>query len=185
MYQIDSRNVKADALTRMSRLLLKGENDTRIQHQQQVILTSKRLEIKAMNLDLDLPLYARVMEVNKSSDECIEFRAAIAKGQKQYKGIKLIFCSIKHGVFYYDKRVWVFSDIQLFVDLIRESHDFFMCGYSGVFCTMQIIFRYYYWSNMRTIVGQYVRNCHICRRSKVSNNRYNGLFILSAVPEQR
>ena len=50
---------------------------------------------------------------------------------------------------------------------------------------MQIIFKYYYWSNMRIIVDQYVRNCHICRRSKISNNCYNGLFIFLAVFEQR
>ena len=185
MYQTGPRNAKADALTRMPGSLPKGEDDARIQHQQQVILTPERLEIRAMDLDPDLPLYARVMEANKSSDECTEFRAAIAKGQKQYKGIKLAPCSVKHGVLYYGKRVWVPSDVQLLVDLIRESHDPPMCGHPGAFRTMQIISRYYYWPNMRTTVGQYVRNCHTCRRSKAPNDRYNGLLIPSAVPEQR
>ena len=58
-----------------------------------------------MNLNLDLSLYAQIIKINKFSNECIEFRVAIVKDQKQYKNIKLTFCSIKHDVFYYSKRV--------------------------------------------------------------------------------
>ena len=105
MYQTDFRNVKANAFTRMSDSLLKNENDVRIQHQQQIILTSKRLKIRAMNLNSKLPLYARIMKVNKFNDECIEFRIALIQNKKKYKNIKLTFCSIKHDVLYYDKRV--------------------------------------------------------------------------------
>ena len=105
MYQIDSRNVKANAFTRMFDSLPKSENDVRIQHQQQIILTSKRLKIRIMNLNSKLFLYARIMKVNKFSDECIEFRIALTRNKKKYKNIKLTFCSIKHDVLYYDKRV--------------------------------------------------------------------------------
>ena len=89
----------------MLKLLFKNKNDARIQHQQQIIFISKQLEIKAINLNSNLLLYTQVIKINKFSNKYIEFRIAIAKNQKQYKNIKLIFCSIKHNVFYYNKRV--------------------------------------------------------------------------------
>ena len=94
-----------NVFTRMSKLLFKNKNDVRIQHQQQIIFILKRFEIKAMNLNLNLLFYVRIIKINKFSDKYIEFQVAITKNQKQYKNIKLTFCSIKHDVFYYNKRV--------------------------------------------------------------------------------
>ena len=78
---------------------------------------------------------------------------------------------------YFDNRVWIFDDVQLLVDFIRKSHDSFMYNHSNALRIFQIIDRYYYWFNMKIIVSQYIRNCHICRRSKTLNNRYNDFFV--------
>ena len=86
-------------------LLFKNENDVQIQHQQQIIFISKRLKIRVMNLNSKLFLYVRVMKINKFNDECIEFRIVMIRDKKKYKNIKLAFCSIKHDVLYYDKRI--------------------------------------------------------------------------------
>ena len=60
-----------------------------------------------------------------------------------------------------------------------------MCNHSNALRIFQIINRYYYWLNMKIIVSQYIRNCHICRRSKTSNDRYNDFFVLFFVFVER
>ena len=185
MYQSGPRNVKAKVLTRLPESIPKSEDDARIKQQHQVILTSDRLEIRVMKVDSDLSLYSRVMKANKASDECFEYRIALAQGKKEFKRVKLASCTVKHEILYFGSRVWVPGDVQLLVDLIRESHDSFMCGHSGALRTLQIIGRYYYWPNMKITVGQYIRNCHTCRRSKASNDRYNGFLVPSPVSAER
>ena len=185
MYQSDFRNVKTNAFTRFFESISKNENDARIKQQHQMILISNHLKIRVMKVNSNLSLYFRVMKVNKISDECFEYRIVLIQNKKKFKEIKLVFCTIKHEVLYFDSRVWVFDDVQLLVDFIQESHDSFMCDHSSVLRTFQIINRYYYWFNMKIIVNQYIRNCHICRRSKTSNDRYNDFFVFFFVFVER
>ena len=181
MYQSSFRNVKANAFTRLSESISKSENDARIKQQHQVILTSNRLKIRIMKMNSNLSLYFRVMKTNKANDECFEYRIVLAQSKKKFKKVKLVFCTIKHEVLYFDNRVWVSDDVQLLVDFIRKSHDSLMCDHLNALRTFQIIDRYYYWFNMKIIVSQYIRNCHICRRSKTSNDRYNDFFVFFSV----
>ena len=185
MYQSSFRNVKANAFTRLSESISKSENDARIKQQHQVILTSNRLKIRVMKMNPDLSLYFRVMKINKISDECFEYRTALAQNKKKFKEVKLVFCTIKHEILYFDSRVWVSNDVQLLVDLIRKLHDSLICDHSDALRILQIIDRYYYWLNMKIIVNQYIRNCHTCRRSKTSNDRYNDFFVLFPVSAER
>ncbi|CAF9940037.1 MAG: hypothetical protein HETSPECPRED_002141 [Heterodermia speciosa] len=105
MYQFDARNVKVDVLTRLSKSISKDENDARLKQQHQMIFTSNRLKIRVMKVNSNLSLYSRVMKTNKISDECFEYRIALTQDKKKFKGIKLVICSIKHEVLYYDNRV--------------------------------------------------------------------------------
>jgi hypothetical protein len=36
--------------------------------------------------------------------------------------------------------------------------------------------KWYYWSALKQSIERYVRNCHICRRSKTSRNKYSKLL---------
>ena len=105
MYQSGSRNVKANVFTRLSESISKSENDARIKQQHQVILTSNRLKIRVMKMNPDLPLYSRVMKANKTSDECFEYRTALAQSKRKFKKIKLAFCTVKHEILYFGSRV--------------------------------------------------------------------------------
>ena len=144
MYQLNSRNVKTNAFTRFSESISKNENDVRIKQQHQMILTSNRLKIRIMKINSNLSLYFRVMKINKTNDECFEYRIVLIQNKKKFKKVKLVFCTIKHEILYFDNRVWVFDDVQLLVDFIRKLHDSLMCDHSSALRTFQIIDRYYY-----------------------------------------
>ena len=105
MYQFDFRNVKTDVLTRLFESISKNENDARIKQQHQMILTSNRLKIRIMKMNSDLSLYFRVMKINKINDECSKYRIVLIQNKKKFKKIKLIICTIKHEVLYYENRV--------------------------------------------------------------------------------
>ena len=92
----------------------------------------------------NLSLYSRVIKVNKTSDECSKYRTALTQNKKKFKEVKLITCTIKHEVLYYDSRVWIPNDVQLLVNLIRKSHNPPMCEHSNALRTLQIIDQYYY-----------------------------------------
>ena len=105
MYQSNSRNVKTNVFTRFFESISKNENDVRIKQQHQVIFISNRLKIRIIKINLNLSLYFRVIKINKINDECFEYRIVLIQNKKKFKKIKLIFCTIKHEILYFDNRV--------------------------------------------------------------------------------
>ena len=142
MYQFDSRNVKTNVFTRFFETMSKNENDVRIKQQHQMIIISNRLKIRIMKMNSNLSLYVRIIKINKINDEWFEYRIVLI--QKKFKNVKLIICTIKHEMLYYDNRVKIFNDVQFFVHFIRKSYDLFMCDHSNVKRILKIIDRYYY-----------------------------------------
>jgi hypothetical protein len=90
------------------------------------------------------------------------------------------FRSIENILFFKEK-LWVFESDQLKLDIIKKIHDQFASEHSNVRRTCKYLHKWYYWSQMKQSVKKYIRNCHICRRSKTSRNKYfellNSLFI--------
>ena len=69
--------------------------------------------------------------------------------------------------------------------LIQKIHDQPASDHSDVHRIIDLLRRHYYWSYMRQVVKQYLRNCYSCHRLKISRNKYNSLLISAAVPTQR
>ena len=70
-----------------------------------MIFISNRLKIRIMQINSNLLLYFRVMKINKISDECFEYRIVLIQNKKKFKKIKLITCTIKYEILYFDNRV--------------------------------------------------------------------------------
>ena len=166
-YQIKSRNVKVDVLTRMFDFILVDFNDERRRYQHQIILTSNRLKIRSMKFDSKTSLYDRMLKVNKNDENCFRYRQTIKKNRKTLHDVKLKICTIKNEILWHDDQLWVFDNVTLLLKLIRESHDLFVCDHLDVTRIVEIFRRYYYWFNIHKIVKQYVRNCRIYNRFKV------------------
>ena len=69
----------------------------------------------------------------------------------------------------------------------RESpnNDQLSVDHSDILRTVKIIKRNYYWSFMRKTINQYIWNCYICQRLKISRNKSNNLLQSLSISEQR
>ena len=133
----------------------------------------------------EAPIFEKILAANKDDADCSRYRKAIVKGRKTLNGVRLGKCSIKDGALFYCDKLWVPGDVNLQVNLVRESHDPPVCGHPGVSRTVELLRRYYYWPNMKKMVKQYVRNCRTCHRAKAPRDVYNGLLTPSAIPVER
>jgi hypothetical protein len=90
------------------------------------------------------------------------------------------FRSIENILFFKEK-FWIFESDQLRLDIIKKIHDQFASEHSNVRRTCKYLHKWYYWSQVKQSVKRYIRNCHICKRSKISRDKYfellNFLFI--------
>ena len=182
-FQSEAQNVKTNALTRMSSSRSKDDNDERNQYREQMLLTSKRLEIHVV--EFDESIYERVLVVNKADDDCKIYREALSQDLTFVNEVNLRDCHEKNDVLYYNDRLWVLVDVFLLVDLLREIHEFSTSNHSEFNRMKNLLRRNYYWLNMRKIVRRYVRNCHECQRTKIFRNRKNDLLTLLIISLQR
>ena len=184
MYQTGPRNAKADALTRMPSAVPTDPNDERVKYQHQTILTPDRLEVLAGDL-VNTSIHDRVVAANKVDADCLAIAQALHQGLDRWKKLSLLGCKVVNGVLYRHAAVWVPDDMNLMLPLIREADDPPACGHPGVTRTVELLQRNYYWPNMRAEIGQYIRNCYGCQRSKAPRDRYNGLLKPLPIPVQR
>ena len=80
--------------------------------------------------------------------------------------------SVKFDAFEISEKVFVPENKKF--DIIKKIHDQSTAGHLGERRTLQIIQKFFEWSKMRADVERYVRNCHVCRRSKAPKNEYHG-----------
>ena len=69
--------------------------------------------------------------------------------------------------------------------LCKLHHDTPVAGHLGIGNTYELLHRSYYWPNMQGFVRRYVRHCHVCKRSKGSRFKKQGVLQPLPVPEQR
>ena len=185
MYQSGIKNAKIDVfICRADDSFIIAEND-RLRYQHQTILTSFRLKIHSMKVDEKAFIYKRIQAVNRADEKCECFRRAIRKKKKFFNRISLNQCFIENELLFHQKRLWVLDNSNLLMKLIQEIHDQSASDHFGVHRIIDLLRRHYYWSYMRQIVEQYIRNCYSCHRSKAFRDKYNDLLISAAVSTQQ
>ena len=182
-FQSKIQNVKVDALTRMSDSRFKNDKNERHQYREQMLLTSKRLEIHVVKFD-EL-IYEQVLVVNKKDDDCKTYRETLEQDLTSVNEVNLQNCHEKNDVLYRDDRLWMLVDVILLVNLLKEIHESSASNHSEFNRMKNLLRRDYYWLNMRKIVRRYVRNCHECQRIKTFRNRKNDLLISLVIFLQR
>ena len=79
----------------------------------------------------------------------------------------------------------VFDNNDLRLRILRLAHDSLNANHSGKIKQYELVFRTYWWPELRNDVRRYVRNCHDCSRSKVSQDKKHELFKSLFVPDRR
>jgi hypothetical protein len=77
---------------------------------------------------------------------------------------------------FFKKKLWIFESDQLKLNIIREIHDQFVSEHSSIRRTCKYLHKWYYWSQAKQSIKRYIRNCHICKRSKTSKDKYSELL---------
>ncbi|CCE34682.1 uncharacterized protein CPUR_08618 [Claviceps purpurea 20.1] len=80
--------------------------------------------------------------------------------------------------------VWVPDHEPLRTALIQRTHDSYITGHPGRDATLAILARGYFWPQQYLTVRQFVRNCAVCNRSKVTRQQGRGLLRPLPVPDR-
>ena len=101
-------------------------------------------------------------------------------------GVKLELgrCEIQDGLLLIKGRIYIPQDEEVYSALIKQVHDSTVGGHAGREITYSRIARWYYWPRMTHTVDQYVKACHLCRRTKPYREAKQGLLNPLPIPER-
>lgn len=227
-YRPGGLNRRADALTRQSGDLPKGEDDSRRQYQWQTILKPGNLDIQAFQppdealklrsiLSLaPFSLAASNPEASEASEGSVEpeeaedlveeavalelaleqayetdewtqeVLKALREGAHKMKGVPLAELEERHGRIYFQgTRMLIPHNDDLRLRILRLAHDSPNAGHPGRAKQYDIIRRAYWWPRLLKNIKRFVRNCHGCARSKISQDKYHGLLKPLEIPNRR
>ena len=105
-------------------------------------------------------------------------------GVRHTREISLAECREENGRLIYRNRIYVPSHDQLRLRILRSHHDPPAVGHPGRAKTLELIDRAYYWPTLRKDVKRFVRNCHVCRRTKATRHARYGVLKPLAVPDR-
>ena len=109
----------------------------------------------------------------------------LARGANYLKDLTIADCSVVNGRLHYQGLLYVPDYHALYLCLCKLHHDTPIAGHLGIGNTYELLHRSYYWPNMQSFIRRYVRHCHVCKRSKGSRFKKQGVLQPLPVPEQR
>jgi transposase InsO family protein len=189
-YQPGKIHDKADALTRRPGDKPSDENDARNKHMHQTLLPANRLDDKLNGSlindleEVEPQLFERAMKLNQEDAFCINMKKAIKDKRHSHKQWSLKKFEIAEDTLLFRKKLWIPDNNELRLNILKEIHDQPAVGHPGIRRTWDLVKRHFYWPRMRELVDRYVRNCHLCRRSKAPRDRYSGLLNPLSIPDR-
>ncbi len=171
IFQSDKMNIKVNALIRMS-LIDVSESTQRTEDHYQIILTFNRINILVIESEVDF--YQRVKDVNKTNELCNEYKQVISKNKLKLHSTELRHCEIINDVLFRKDLLWVSENMH--TKLLKKIHDQLFISHSDNQRTIDLVQRFYYWSDYQAMIRRYIWNCHVCQRSKTLRNNINELL---------
>ncbi len=186
IFQSDKINIKVNALTRMS-MINSFESAKDINDCFQTILILNRINVLLIEFEIESEyetnLYQRVCLVNQKNELCNEYWQAMNKDELKLHDMKLKNCQIIDNVLFKKNLLWVSK--QMHTKLLWKIHDQSLISYSDIRWMIDLVQRFYYWSDHQAIIQQYIQNCHVYQQSKASWDDTNDLLQLLSILQQR
>ncbi len=186
IFRSGKTNIKVDALTRMS-MIDSSESAKGIDDCFQTILISNWINVLSIEFEIEpeyeTNLYQCVHLVNQKNELCNEYRQAMNKDELKLHDTKLKNCQIIDNVLFKKNLLWVLK--QMHTKLLRNIHDQSSILHSDIRRMIDLVQRFYYWSDHQATIRQYIRNCHVCQRSKASQDDTNDLLQSLLIFQQR
>ncbi len=150
-------NIKINALIKMS-LIDVSESTQRTEDHYQIILTLDRINILAIESEIDF--YQWVKNVNKMNELCNKYKQAISKNKLKLHSIKLKHCKIIDDVLFRKNLLWISENMH--TKLLKKIHDQSFIFHSDNQRTIDLVQRFYYWSDHQATIKHYIWNYHVC-----------------------
>jgi transposase InsO family protein len=189
-YRPGKENQKADALTRRPGDRPEGFEDDRQKQMSRTILTPDKIHPDIRGSDLapielgqeEHDIAERIRQAQAQDPLCRELRSHLERGGRIHNSISLAHCDVSDNLLRYMEKVWIPEELH--ARICKEVHDQPMVGHPGIAKTLALLKSRYYWPRMDRTVARYIRNCHVCRRSKSTNDKYSGVLIPLPIPQQ-
>ncbi len=114
---------------------------------------------------------------------CNEYRQAIIKNKLKLHSIELKHCEIIDEILFRKDLLWISEKMHM--KLLKKIHDQSFIFHSDNQRTINLVQRFYYWSDHQATIKCYIWNCHICQRSKTSRNNINELLHSFLISQKR
>lgn len=184
-YLLRKKNEKTDSLIRRSENRFSSKKNDKQKHMHQVLLSSKRFQdINDLEQNDELCLFDKIKTTNQNDDTCKQIRETLSKDEKNFDEMLLKNFHSIADVLFFENKLWVSKSNMLKLEIIRKIHDQSAIDHSNIRRTYEYVKKLFYWSCMRNIVEKYVKNCHICKRSKTIRDKYFDLLKSLSISEK-
>ncbi len=173
-------NTKVDALTWMF-LANVSESAQRLEDHFQTILILDRVNV--LLVESKANLYQRVCMINQMNEFCDEYRQVMNENKLKFNITKLKNCEIIDSVLFRKDLLWVSENMH--TKLLQEVHDQSSISHFDNKRIIDLVQRFYNWSDHRATIWWYIWNCHACQRSKVSRDSINELHHSLLISQKR
>lgn len=177
-----SKNIQADALTRMAGREPEHANDIRLSQREQIILPKSSFQTIAP-LTAEDPIHERIKVTNCEAEECTLIRQAKREERKNLGYLQMDRCEVIDGALFVNNRLYV--PTEHVPELLGHVHNQPSCSHPGINRSLELLQRWYYWPSMKEDIRRFNANCHRCHRAKASNDTKHGLLHPNSIPEQR
>ncbi len=157
IFQSGKMNIKVNDLIRIF-LINVSESTQCTENRYQIILTLNRINILAIESEVNL--YQRVKDVNKTNELCNKYKQAISENKLKLHSTKLKHCKIINDVLFRKDLLWISENMH--TKLLKKIHDQSFISHSDNQKTINLVQRFYYWSDHWVMIRRYIWNCHVC-----------------------
>ena len=184
-FQPGYANGKADALTRRPGDRPQ-EGDDREQIMQQIVLKPHNVNLLASFMPLDpdsylCQLFQQGYKVDTFPDKVLKM---LENRVRHSREISLASCKREGQWLTFNGRIYVPLYEELRLHLLQQHHNSPAAGHPGRAKTYQLLGRKYFWPHMHEDVARYVKNCHICQRSRTPRHAPYGTLKSLSIPQQ-
>ncbi len=129
-----------------------SESTQRTEDHYQIILILDKVNILDIKSEVDL--YQRVKNVNKMNEFCNKYKQAISKNKLKLHSTELKHCKIIDNVLFRKDLLWVSENMHM--KLLKKIHDQSFIFHSDNWRTINLVQRFYYWSDHWAMIRCYI-----------------------------
>ncbi len=170
IFRLNKMIIKVDALIKIF-LMNIFESAQHLENHFQTILIFNKVNV--LFIELKANLYQWVWMTNQTDKLCIKYKQAMNENKLKFHIIKLKNCKIIDNVLFKKDLLWVSENMH--TKLLEKVHDQSSIFHFDNRWIIDLVQRFYYWSDHWATIQWYIWNCHAYQWSKIFRNSINEL----------